>query len=675
MRLTARIFLLFFLITLYSTCFSQEVEWASKILGYSSEHRPTTYGFQYRSKQILGEPSVLPYYGSSPCAWSPAGPDANGEAWIKVGFAKPVSLKQVAIAENINPGYVTRVYAYDINGKEFLIYNEKAQGLPERSRMLRIFPKDPIRANAIKVVVLASKNAGFNQIDAVAISAASSPIEAKINLAEGLPKDTKREKLSKNINSAAQELVPIMSPDGKTLYFTREGHPGNTGSPDKQDVWYATLDKNNNWTEAKNIGAPINNDGDNAATSISADGKTLYLNNVYKPDGSLVSGFSKSFLTKNGWSFPREYKITNYYNLHKTNQTELCASAQGNVLIMSVERRDTEGNKDLYFSLRQNDDSWSEPMNLGSVVNTAAYEGSPFLASDNRTLYYTSLGLSGYGDGDLYVTKRLDDTWLNWSKPQNLGPSINTEKWDGYFNISALGDFAYFSSRDNTGDLDDIFRIRLTPEMKPEPIAIVTGTIFEAVTNKPIPSEIIADYKKNNETFTKATFDPESGEYSLILPLKESYLISATGEGYFPVSEALDLSAETNFRTIRKNIYLQPIKAGQQIRLTNTMFAQSSAEVDTSSYKELNRIVATMTSYPNMEILLEGHTDNQGDVQKNIKLSQDRVTEVKNYLVKHGIVPSRIQTKAWGPAKPIASNQTEQNRQKNRRVEFTILKI
>jgi outer membrane protein OmpA-like peptidoglycan-associated protein len=656
--------------------YGQEVQWATRILGYSSEYRPGQFGHAFRAKQILGEPSKLPDFGNSPCAWSPAESDGSGEEWIKVGFEKPVVLKQIAVAENFNPGSVARIYAYNDAGKEFLIFDGKAGPITERGRMLRVFPeKKDILANAVKIVLQPSKVSGFNQIDAIGISDATSPIEAKINLAETLPKDVKKENLGKNVNSPGQELVPIITPDGKTLYFTRSNSPGNIGSPDKQDVWYSTLDKNNNWTEAKNIGPPINNAGDNAITSISADGKTIYLINVYRPDGTLVSGFSRSFYTRNGWSFPKEYKIANFYNIHVRNQTEMAVSPQGNVLVLSVQRNDSEGSKDLYVSFHKEDDTWSEPLRMGDVINTADYEGSPFLALDNKTLYFTSSGLSGFGEGDLFVTKRLDDTWINWSKPQNLGSSVNTPQWDGYFNIPASGDYAYFSSSENSIGKEDIFRIRLTPEMKPEPVAVVTGTIFESVTNKPIQSEIVADFKKNNEVFTKATFDPESGEFRLILPLKEIYRLSASQEGYFPVTEEIDLSAETSFKNIRKNLYLQPIKTGQQIRLNNTMFAQSSSDVVSTSYPELDRIATTMTAYPAMEILLEGHTDNQGDTQKNVKLSEDRVLEVKKYLTSKGISAQRIQTKAWGPAKPIASNQTEQSRQKNRRVEFTILKI
>ncbi|KAA6438644.1 OmpA family protein [Dyadobacter flavalbus] len=675
-------------VLIWSNGYGQEVLWANKVLGFSSELRPAQYGFAFRAKQILGVPNKLPDFGSSPCAWSPAEADGRNEEWIKVGFEKSIPLKQIAIAENFNPGAITRVYAYDESGKEFLI-TEAVSSQPAKQaqsgtraaetqpaakgRMLRIFPKQNITANAVKIVLQPGKVAGFNQIDAIAISESTVPVEALINVTANIQANMQKENIGKAINSKGQEVAPIISPDGKTLFFTRSNFEGNTGSPQKQDVWFSTLNDKNQWGQAMNIGPPINNAGDNAITSISADGKTIYLINVYRPDGSMYFGLSRSFKTKTGWSFPKEYRINNLSGY--IGSMELTVSPFGNVMIISVQRSDTEGGKDLYVSFLQGDDSWSEPKHLGNVINTADYEGTPFLALDNKTLYFSSQGHSGYGEGDLFLTRRLDDTWVNWSKPENLGPAINTPLWDAYINIPATGDYAYFSASEKTVGQEDIYRIRMVPEIKPEPVAIITGTVYEAETTKPVRSEIVADIKKNNAVFTHATFDPETGEYRLILPLKEIYRITASGENYFPFTEEIDLNEESGFRTIKKNLYLQPIKAGQQIRLSNTMFSQSSAEVIPSSFSELDRIVATMNTYPTMEILLEGHTDNQGEVKQNVKLSEDRVQQVKKYLLSKGISPDRIQTKAWGPAKPIASNLTEQTRKKNRRVEFTILKI
>jgi outer membrane protein OmpA-like peptidoglycan-associated protein len=654
------------------SAYCQEVLWANKVLGYSSEYRPSQIGHAYRSKQILGVPSKLPDFGDSPCAWSPADADARNEEWIKVGFDKTIPLKQIAIAENFNPGSVARVYAYDAAGREYLVSETSAAQQVLKGRMFHIFPKQNIQANAVKIVLQPGKVSGFNQIDAIGISSDVAPVEAKINFVASQLK-AQKENMGKAINSKGQEVAPIIAPDGKTLYFTRNNFEGNIGSPARQDVWYSTLNEQGQWTDAANIGPPINNTGENAATSISADGKTLYLINEYGADGSMYFGFSRSFKTKGGWGLPRTVRIT---NLIKTAKTfEISVSPFENVLIMAVENLDSEGGKDLYVSFLQKDNSWSEPRSLGNVINTADNEGTPFLALDNKTLYFSSSGHAGYGQGDLFLTRRLDDTWLNWSTPENLGPAVNSPLWDSFINIPATGDYAYFSASDKILGQEDIFRIRMTPEIKPDPVAVVTGSILEAETNKPVKSDIAADIKSTNTSFATASFDPETGEYRLILPLKEVYRITASGEGYFPVAEDMDLSAETTFRTIRKNIYLQPIKAGQQIRLSNTMFSQSSAEVIPSSFAELNKIAETMKAYPAMEILLEGHTDNQGEVQKNVKLSADRVEQVKKYLLSKGIDGKRIQTKAWGPARPIASNLTEQTRQKNRRVEFTILKI
>jgi outer membrane protein OmpA-like peptidoglycan-associated protein len=661
---------------IYSATQAQDNLWASKILGYSSEYRPGPYGKEFRAIQILGRPNKLPDIGKSPCAWSPALANSVNEEWIKVGFDKTIPLRQVAIAENFNAGAIVRVYAYNENGDEFLLIENSITPTKEIGKMTYIFPADStLRANAIKVVLQPSRVVGYNQIDAIGISSSTVPMKAEILVSNEAPKDLQKENLGKAVNSKGQEVAPVISPDGRMLFFTRSKFQGNMGSPNRQDVWVSSLDNSNNWTEAVNMRAPINNDGDNAITGISPDGKTVYLINVYHKDGSMSNGLSKSVRTREGWSFPRECRIKNHYNDHDKNFTEFAISSKGKVLILSVQRRDTEGNKDLYVSFLQSDDVWSEPKHMGTVINTPDYEGSPFIASDDKTLYFTSAGFSGYGNGDIFVSRRLDDTWTNWSVPENLGPNINTPQWDGYFNIPASADYAYMSSIENSLGEEDIFRVKLFPSIKPEPVAIVSGSVLDAETNQYLSADINADIKNTNQEFSQATYEPETGEYKMILPLKELYRITASHPGYFPVTEEIDLTRESNFRLIRKNFQMLPIKEGQKIRLNQIMFGQSSAEIIPSSYPEMDRIVNMMKEYGTMKILLEGHTDNVGDWQKNIQLSDDRVKAVKKYLNSKGIELSRIETKAWGPANPISSNVTEETRKWNRRVEFTILTI
>ena len=669
------IFCLCVLCFTHASSFGQKTLWASKVLGYSSEHRPDSYGYAYRARQILGEPNKLPTFGNSPCAWSPADFESRNEEWIKVGFAESMTASQIAVGENFNPGAIARVYVYNDAGKEFLVYENRPEKTAVRGRMLNILLPEKIQgANAVKVILQPDKVPGANQLDAIAMADHQSLVVAHINLAGDLPKDLVKENLGKNINTKGQEINPIISQDGKTLYFTRSSYMENTGTLSKQDVWFSKLSDRGNWGKAVNIGEPINNPGNNAVVSVSSDQKTLYLINHYRPGGTMFFGLSKSAFTSSGWSFPQDLKIKDLYN-DQQDGMDVTISANENVMILSVQRRDTEGDKDLYVSFLQPDQSWTEPLHMGKTINTADYEGTPFLALDNRTLYFASKGHSGYGGSDIFISRRLDDSWTNWSKPANLGPLVNTPQWDMYFNIPASGDYAYFNSSENSLGSEDIFRLTLPPLLKPEPVAIIAGSVLSAETNKPINAALVVDLKKNNEVFSKMNFDLSKGNYQLTLPVKELYRITASEKGYFSTTEEVDLTTESDFRTIALNLILQPLKVGQQIRLSNTMFLQSSSEVSKTAFPQLDRIVETLKEYPTMEILLEGHTDNQGEVAKNVKLSEERVIEVKKYLLTKGIEDKRIQTKAWGPAKPIASNATEQSRQRNRRVEFTILKM
>lgn len=415
------------------------VQWASEVLGVSSQfvdfERPQPN--QYKAEQALGKPDKLPAFGESPCAWSPATKsNPNGE-WIKLGFAQPVPIAQIAVAENCNPGAISAVYAYDAGGTKHLLYRNPNVGpISAKGRMFSILSKTDFPVKAVELVLSTDKVPGFNQIDAVAISGSTDEIEAEINLAEKMEVKSKPENLGESINSIYQEIAPMVTPDGRTIFFTRSQHPDNVGNTQKQDVWYAEVKPEGNFGEALNIGPPINTPQHNSSFSITPDGNTMLLNNVYNDDGTLEKGLSTTRRSSsNQWAKPEKVVIQDYYNLN--DFSEFCLSQDGKILLMTVQRNESNGDKDIYFSRLQSDGTWSTPQNLGSTVNTAASETSPFLASDGKTLYYSTAGLSGYGSNDIYVTRRLDNTWTNWSEPQNLGPEINTPQWDAYFSISA----------------------------------------------------------------------------------------------------------------------------------------------------------------------------------------------------------------------------------------------
>jgi outer membrane protein OmpA-like peptidoglycan-associated protein len=668
--------ILIFLITINSS--AQTVHWANKVLGFSSERTEISQGPQYRAIQILGIPNMLPQIGNSKCAWSPSGADTYAEEYIKVGFENPIKIRQVCIAENLNPGAVVRVLAYDSTDKEYLIHENKEDGPTVKGRMWNVIvPQTEYKVYAIKIIIAPAKIPGYNEIDAIGISEVDFPYEAKINLAKNMPKEILKENLGKTVNSKYGEVAPVITPDGKTLYFTRIEHDLNIGKNKAQDVWFSKTQPDGSWGEAENINSPINTAENNAVATITSDGKTLYLINVYMPDGSLKIGLSTSKRNKLGWQFPAEVKINDFYSSSK--YTEFSLSPSGKVLIMTCNRKDSNGDKDLYVSFLKGNNIWSKPINMGRTVNTAENESSPFIGADSKTLYFSTPGFAGYGDSDIFMSRRLDSTWTNWSEPENLGNLINTAKWDGYFTIPASGEYAYLSSEERSIGGEDIFRIKLFPSIKPDPVAIISGTVVNAFDKKPIAANVIMELLNDSTTKDRimAEFDPETGEYKMVVPLKKSYSLNASKKGFISISENLDLTKDNRFREIRKNINLIPVKEGQTMVLNNLFFNQSKYDVLPTSFPELNRIIELMQEYPAMEVIIEGHTDGSDDnMLLNVKLSQDRANEVKKYLVAQGRIDTkRIQTKGWGQSKPIASNATEETRKKNRRVEFTIFKL
>ncbi|MFN6039421.1 MAG: hypothetical protein ACK452_13210, partial [Bacteroidota bacterium] len=252
----------------------------------------------------------------------------------------------------------------------------------------------------------------------------------------------KKENLGPTINSKYGELSPCVAPDGNTIYFVKDNCPENTGNdPTKQDAYFSSLNPDSTWGKYKNLGSPINNLGSNFIISVSPDNNTLVVANTYKPNGEADGqGMSIAHRQKdNTWSIPVKQEIIDFKNLNKF--VGYFISADNTVLISSLENEDSFGDLDLFVSFLLDDGRWSKPTNIGSVINTSGAEFKPFLASDGKTLYFSSYGHESFGSADIFKTTRLDDTWKNWSKPINLGPSINTENWESGFTIAAKGDY------------------------------------------------------------------------------------------------------------------------------------------------------------------------------------------------------------------------------------------
>lgn len=496
--------------------------------------------------------------------------------------------------------------------------------------------------------------------------------QGEINLAKDMPKGLKKERLPDGTNTPYTDKSPVISPDGSMLFISGEGNPNNIGSPDFDDIYVANRNADGSWGPLKNVGRPLNNGGHNFLVSITADNNAMLVGNTYMPNGeSLSSGFSYTERRSFGWTIPKTIEIENYYNHSK--HVEACLGPDGNTLIMTLQRDDSRGRRDIYVSFRTSDGTWTEPKSLGPTVCTRGDEVSPFLAADGVTLYFSSAGLPGYGNNDIFMTRRLDDTWEHWSEPLNLGPEINSKAWDAYYTVPADGSFAYFCAAGPRGDLD-VWRVELPKAVRPNPVVLVSGTVYDRATKKPMAAKVRYERLSDGTEIGTAISDPATGAYKVVLNAGETYGVRADASGFFPVSDTVTTIALADYRELTRDLFLEPMEVGRAIRLNNVFFDVGLAELRSESFADLDRLVQLLRTKSSTVIEISGHTDDVGKDADNLDLSVRRAAAVRTYVISKGIDESRITSRGLGETVPIASNKTLEGRQQNRRVEFTIIK-
>jgi OOP family OmpA-OmpF porin len=283
--------------------------------------------------------------------------------------------------------------------------------------------------------------------------------DKKVNIGSVIHQDSKAETLQHSINSPYEELKPVLAPGGNRLYFSRSANPSNTsGVEDNEDIWYSEVDKaNNTWSEPVRMPGLLNNAGPNYINNVSITGDTIILGNQYLKKGKMRAGLSYSVNVRGQWTAPLPIHIQNDYNV--SDHANAFVSLKNGVIISAIQRAETVGQRDLYVSFWNGVEA-TEPVNMGSVINTDQEESSPYLAADNKTLYFASKGHSGFGGYDIFVTKRLDESWTNWSEPENLGPAVNGALDDEFFSLTPCGQFAIFSKRVSVHNVD-LFKISL----------------------------------------------------------------------------------------------------------------------------------------------------------------------------------------------------------------------
>jgi OOP family OmpA-OmpF porin len=657
------------LVASQSVVLAQDVEWASEVIEYSSELDDT----QFSVKQLLGKPNVYPWGEGSPNAWTPGRPDRN--EFVKVGFANPKPIRQIAIAESYNPSTLSKIFFYDEAGNEYLMISREPVIINQPGRFLRLFTElTPYNVAAVKLEFIGDAVPGYYSIDAIGITDSEDPIDLQLELVPNVKEELLAEKLDDRVNSPFEELKPVLSPNGKQLFFGRKFHPQNIGGvEDYEDIWVSDLDTvTNEWKQARNMGATLNTDGPNWVSSITPDGNTLVMllgNKMDDKKKKLISGVSMSSREGTGWSEPEAQQIDDYYNMSEKANFYLANSRK--TMIMSIKREDTYGARDLYVSFMKRDGAWTAPMNLGANVNSASEETSPFLASDDKTLFFSSAGYIGFGKGDIYMTRRLDDTWQNWSEPLNMGPQVNSEGEDLFFTMPAEGNFAYYTKEDEVGDMN-IFRLEMPLFYEIDPVITITGRVLDAETQKPLAAVVSYETIEDGVEVGRVQTDPTTGEYEITLPAGKEYQYIVKIDGYLPISENVDLTNQRESKSFTNDMILVPVKEKAEIVLNNVFFNFDSYAILAKSKSELDRMLQVMKENTGIKVSIIGHTDNIGTEPYNLTLSENRAKAVVDYLIANGIAKARLSFEGQGELYPAVPNMNPTTRAQNRRVNFKV---
>jgi outer membrane protein OmpA-like peptidoglycan-associated protein len=517
-----------------------------------------------------------------------------------------------------------------------------------------------------------------------AIAQGDEAVEKLVAQKENVIKEStiiKIENLGHNINSELAELRPTISADGNLLFFICENHPYNTkynSIRNSQDIWYSERDSSGNWSEAIHMDHPLNSYFYNAVFWISPDNNRILIRNAFIDGDYAGNGVSISHRLKNGkWSKPQALLIKNYQKYDQGRQYGASMAQDGKTLLLYMSPQKGSYDNDIFVCFLEKNGLWTEPKSLGKKINFPKYnEMTPYLAADGITLYFSSNRPGGVGDNDIWMSKRLDSTWQKWSDPVNLGTPINTEDWDAFFTMDAGGEYAYMSSALNGFGESDIVKIKLLEKEKPDPVVLVSGNVYNKKTQKPLSASLLYETLPDGVEAGNGISSPEDGSFKMVLPYDKNYVIRATADKFFAQSENLNLDSlvKAGYKEIHKDLYLVPIEVGQVVRLNNVFFDFDKWDLRGESFLELNRVVKLLEENPSIVIEMSAHTDSYGSDEYNIKLSGNRARSVMEYILSKGIDTSRISSKGYGETKPVAPNDTPENRQLNRRVEFTIVK-
>lgn len=484
------------------------------------------------------------------------------------------------------------------------------------------------------------------------------------------PLHVKIENLGTIINTPFPEYTPLISADESVLFFTsrREDTFGGEVDPDQQQYFediYKSSKVGGKWVKAKNLGPPVNTKSHDAGAGLSLDGHTMFVFKGDKNSGDILV----SKLVNGVWIKPEDAGRNINTKFHESSA---CLSPDGNTLYFVSDKPGGHGGRDIYKS-RWDDHNkiWLKAENLGDSINTSYDEEGVFMHPDGRTLYFSSQAHTCMGGYDIFYSSYINNAW---SAPVNIGYPVNTADDDVFFEVSADNKHGYYASvrKEGYGE-KDIYLVTFLKDEKPlSKMSILKGVIRNAVTREPLAANIELIDLEKSEHIGNFTTDSKTGQYLISLPAGRNYGAVAYSEGFLFESDHFNIADTSSYSEINMDIEMKPMTEGNNIVLTNIFFDSDKFDLKNESKDILDRVIKLMRDFPAWKVEISGHTDNIGSVEYNQRLSESRAKSVVDYLITEGISKDRLTYVGYGESRPFTSNETNDGKQKNRRIEFKI---
>ncbi|WPR74242.1 OmpA family protein [Algoriphagus sp. NG3] len=475
-----------------------------------------------------------------------------------------------------------------------------------------------------------------------------------------------KEKLEQPLNEFQLQYFPVLTANGEQILFTKRD---GAGTNHKEDIYMSFMGTDGGWTKPQSIAETINSPYNEGTCSITADGNVLIYTSCDAPDSEGSCDLYIAYKLNGRWQRPRNMG-KNVNSRFWDSQPSL--SADGKILFFSSNRKGGYGGNDIWYSVLQNDGTWSVAKNLGDVVNTPKDEISPFMFFNNEILFFASNGHPGFGGMDIHLSRVVDG---EFSKPENLGLPINDQHDQVALFITAQKDYAYFTeltSIEQGQDRSLLYRFKFPEDIYlGENLTVTEGKVLNSKTGEPVDASLSLVSLTNDSTLYQFGADGKTGEFMMLYPDKAISGLYVEKKGFLPKIYNVERDNIKNVKDLK--VELVPVAAGEEFVFENVFFEFDEYSLKSESISSLKRLVKFLTENPNVNILISGHTDNVGSAGYNQTLSLRRAKSVQQFLISAGFHEARVLVEGKGDKEPMVPNTTPKNQALNRRITIKIL--